>query len=363
MSRKTWLLVVAACLLTGCAFVFRFPAFTPPASVRPGLYRGAFHVHSTFSHDSKASLDRIISTGERAGLHFVVVADHNTLKGADAYKQMMTPLEPLLIFASEISTDSGHVIALGVSKEPPDLWEAQQVVDWITSQGGTAVAAHPVSPKKPWTRFDLKGVSGLELFSFPDVYYTKNMSELVPKAALRPPRQFLDSVIETPFDALRLWRTKLEQRKMVAFGSVDAHLRWEWGSVAAENYLLYLQAVTTYVYSEELSQEAITEALRRGNSYIAFEARGLAHEFSFTARAAASTHGPGESLSAQSTVAISVKVPQPAAVQLVRDNQIVTKINTDRLLINVTEPGNYYVEVYRDGKIWIISNPITVTPQ
>ena len=90
------LLLVTTLLVSGCAFVVRLPAFKIDTSTRDDhVFRGAYHVHSEFSHDSKASLSRIIDTAERADLDFVVITDHNTITGAEVYKNMNPPRRPL----------------------------------------------------------------------------------------------------------------------------------------------------------------------------------------------------------------------------------------------------------------------------
>jgi hypothetical protein len=343
--------------------VWRFPAFKAP-SQKPDLYRGAFHVHSEFSHDSKASLERIIDAAERASLDFVVVTDHNTLAGAEAYRKMNAPDRPLLIFGNEISTSDGHLIALGINEEPPDFEDTQQLVYWIKQRGGYVVLAHPTSIQKPWNRHEIKDIDGIEIFSFPDVYYEKeaeeNVKELGLKAAFFFPAHFINSVIRTPRDALALWNKQHRSRHVSIFGSVDAHLRWEWRGLAPENYLLYLQSVTTYVSTQGLSPKSIIDALAAGNSFIAHETRGMAQDFSFSANLEDKSYGPGATVPAMLPIKFAVKTPDYAEIQLLKNGEVVKRVNGDKLEMNATGPGVYRVEAYALGELWIASNPIYV---
>jgi len=349
-----------ALFLSGCAFVIRFPAFTHKQSIPPKTYRGAYHVHSDFSHDSKATLSQIINAAERAELDFVVITDHNTIKGAQAYAEMDSPTRPLLIFGTEISTESGHVVGLGIKEEPPELWEAGKAVAWIHEQGGHSVLAHPVSPKKRWTDMNASPVTGIEVFSFPDVYYMQPIRRLAIKGSLLPPRQFLDSVTETPTDAFRLWDSKLETQPIAAFGSVDAHLRWKYFSVAPENYLLYMQSVTTYVISKNFEEKSLIEALVAGKSYVAFEARGDATTFTFKAVAGDQEHGLGSTVNSAGNIDFKIELPQEAQIRLIRNGSLTKSVAASRMSYASSEKGVYRVEVYKKGKIWIISNPIYV---
>src|SRR3989338_7790784 len=92
-----WRALLFLALLSGCTFVIRTPAFRPPRDAKPNLFRGAFHVHTEYSHDSKASLELVIKTARKAGLDFVVVTDHNNLNAASAYQTMKEPDRPLPI--------------------------------------------------------------------------------------------------------------------------------------------------------------------------------------------------------------------------------------------------------------------------
>ncbi|OGX06364.1 MAG: hypothetical protein A3G87_01835 [Omnitrophica bacterium RIFCSPLOWO2_12_FULL_50_11] len=359
-NRFYWFAAVGLLVCSGCAFVVRLPAFSVPRSSDPNLFRGVFHVHSEFSHDSKASLHRIIRTAQKAGLDFVVVTDHNTMKGREAYRKMNPPKLPLLIFASEISTDAGHVIALGVKEEPPNLWDAHETTDWIRKKHGYPIVAHPLSVRKPWARWDVEKIEGIEIFSFPDVYYTEDIKELTVKAAFFPPKQFLNSVIETPRSALRLWDGELRSKRLSAFASPDAHLRWEWAGFALENYLLYFQAVTMYVRAEHLNEDSVIDSLARGQSFIAHESRGVAQSFSFLAQREGKSYGPGSTVSSQAAIVFTVAVPLDADIRLMRDGAVIKQTRGVALNYSSPEKGVWRVEVYRKNQLWIASNPIYV---
>ena len=358
-------------LVTGCTFVVRIPAYSIRKSERPNLYRGVFHVHSKFSHDSKASLERIIRTAKRAGLDFVFVTDHNFFKdvrttdhrlllGLAAYHELKLPLDPLLLFASEISTDSGHVIALGIDEEPPDLWNADQVVNWIRENGGHPIVAHPLSPQKPWRQPFMEGIEGLELFTFSDIYYTRPIKELVLKSAFSFPHQFLRSVVAVRPELFTLWDGLLTRGHAAAFGAVDAHLRWEWFGFAPENFLLYFQSVTTYVHADERSEEKILDGLIRGASFIAFELYGDAQAFTFLAKSGDKVYRSGAVLDSNEEIEWLIESPKNAHIQFLRNGKVLKETDGTTLTLTTQLSGTYRVQVYRDQKLWIVANPIYV---
>ncbi len=353
-------LIVSVC--TGCAFVVRFPAFSVPKSKNPNLFRGVYHVHTEFSHDSKATLERVINTAQRAGLDFVVVTDHNTLEGREVYQRGNFPKSPLLIFGNELSTPAGHLVALPLKEEPPDTVEKSQgYVDEVHRQGGKIIVAHPYSPRKPWSDRSIQGVDGVEIFSFPGVYYTQDIRTLIPKAAFLPPFYFLRSVLEKSEQSLELWDELLKTGKIPAFGAIDAHLKWEWFGFAPENYLLYFQAVTMYVRAEELGEEKITDALVQGRSFVAFEAWGPASDFEFWAEAGGRKFYPGDSVPEEDgPILFLVRAPRPADIRLIHRGELIEGNTGAGLEKKAYAPGAYRVEVYWNGQLWIVSNPIYV---
>jgi hypothetical protein len=70
----------------------------------------------------------------------------------------------LLIDAVEISTDDGHLVALGIPQAPYRLaGEARDVIEDVHRLGGFAIAAHPDSPKPELQWRDWKAaIDGLE---------------------------------------------------------------------------------------------------------------------------------------------------------------------------------------------------------
>ena len=254
----------------GCALAVRTPAYPVPQreSSAKGPWRGVFHVHTEFSHDSKASLQKVIATGRRAGLDFVVVTDHNTLEGKKAYREGAFPRSPLLVFGNEISSSDGHLIALGPETEPPaGLSDSQALIRWIHENKGYAVLAHPVCRKNPWRSLDkISGYDGLEIYNFSHSFYPVYHPAHAAKVAALAPGFFLKSFQKKPEENLALWDEKLGQAQVAGFGANDAHIHLQFLGMTPENYFLWFQSVTTYVLAGELEEHAIMEALGEGRS-------------------------------------------------------------------------------------------------
>src|SRR5688572_24851957 len=108
----------------------------------PTVVAGAYHVHTERS-DGTRSIDEIAAAASRAGLKFVIFTDHgNGTRPPEppAYRHGV-----LCIDAVEITTNSGHVIALGLTGATPYPLggDAADVIEDVHRWGGRAVLAHP----------------------------------------------------------------------------------------------------------------------------------------------------------------------------------------------------------------------------
>jgi len=150
-------------------------ALTPPAhqtlvaeegSGAPAGVRGVIHVHSTRS-DGTGSVDEIAAAAAQAGLRFVVVTDHGDGTRSPALPRYLSGV--LCIDGFEVSTEDGHVLALGIGRTPYRLaGDGRGVVEDIARLGGTSIVAaawYRVSPSlamwssSVWSRLRTRAAS------------------------------------------------------------------------------------------------------------------------------------------------------------------------------------------------------------
>ena len=111
MNKWVWALVAVA---GGIAWYVLLPPQSvtlSTSSTDAAPIRGAIHVHTRRS-DGTGTVDDVAAAARRAGLQFVIFTDHGDgTRGSD------TPVYRygvLCIDAVEISTNGGHVVALGL---------------------------------------------------------------------------------------------------------------------------------------------------------------------------------------------------------------------------------------------------------
>ena len=197
-------------------------------------YAGALHVHSTYS-DGAGTVGEIAQAANRSGLDFLMLCDHSSLQaradGQDGWRG-----RTLILIGTEITTDTGHLLALDVPDDflpaSGDAVEAQRA---IRDSGGLGFVALPCDMKDHWRDFDrLQEGIGLEVFNLSAIARTKinlpALAEVWRRYHGPSPLRAFHLVSARPSRELRLWdglmappRPGLPARRVVGIGSLDAH--------------------------------------------------------------------------------------------------------------------------------------------
>jgi predicted metal-dependent phosphoesterase TrpH len=107
------------------------------------------HFHTEFSYDSNITLSEIISQCKEHAINYVAISDHNTLKGALAYRSKLEKAGIKVILAEEVMTKSGEVIGLFIKEEIQSKDSRQnkktleKVISEIKKQDGLLIVPHP----------------------------------------------------------------------------------------------------------------------------------------------------------------------------------------------------------------------------
>jgi predicted metal-dependent phosphoesterase TrpH len=159
----------------------RGPKFVPqpaPQAVPrtgPGWYRGDLHLHTVHS-DGKRTQPQLVRAAREAGLDFIGSSDHNTSSATYTWGRH-TPSDFLVINGEEVTTRSGHWLAMGL---PPMTWidwrfraedgQLDRFSDQVRALGGIAIAAHPFNPVPSirWGHgYDYAGIDAIEAWNGP----------------------------------------------------------------------------------------------------------------------------------------------------------------------------------------------------
>ena len=135
----------------------------------------------------------------------------------------------LCIDAVEISTNGGHVVALGLPQsEFPLAGELADVLEDVRRMGGMSIAAHPDSPRAElrWNDWNA-AVDGIEWLNGDSQWRDEGWGTLGRALFTYPFRRAatLATLLDRPDDLLNRWDTMIRARSVVTVAAADAHAR------------------------------------------------------------------------------------------------------------------------------------------
>jgi hypothetical protein len=269
----------------------------------PAVVRGAFHIHTNRS-DGTGTIEEVAAAAARAGLQFIVLTDHGD--------GMRAPLAPamhggvLVLDGVEISTSSGHYVALGLRDASPYrlAGEPRDVVEDVRRMGGFGVAAHPDSPKPQlrWGGWDAIA-DGLEWLNADTEWRDESRASLVRSLATYPwrPAETVGALVSHhPRPLLSRWDDLARTRRTVGLAAVDAHARIGMrdgpdpygGRVLAkipsyeasfETFALHVELSTPFSGDAARDGAALLDAIREGHVYTTLDALAAPGDVGFEA--------------------------------------------------------------------------------
>jgi hypothetical protein len=353
---------------------------------------GVLHVHTNRS-DGRSAPDEIARIAARSGLKFVIFTDHG-----DATRRPDPPAYRagvLCLDGVEISTDAGHLLALGLPAAPyPLAGEARDVIEDVHRLGGIAIAAHPDSPKldlqwRDWA-VPLDGVEVINLDTLWRVHVSAGtwasryrLFSAVMTYPVRPAETIASLLTERPA-LVAQWSALSRTRRVPMFAGLDAHARLGWGdaetagrgfALTLPSYEALFRTLTMRVtLANDLSGDAaadarqLLDALRAGHAYAAVDAISDLPAFEWTAAASGTIAQGGDVVPAQEGATLTIRTnASPSFTTTVwRDDQILISRSAAPLLTLTAapEPAVYRVDIRATDRpgtpVWILSNPIFV---
>jgi len=322
-----------------------------PAATGPALteVEGAYHMHSKFS-DGRKPVEKIAQAAAQAGLDFIILTDHGkpNFKALDAQGRR----EGVLVLAgSEISTNRGHLIALGFDR-PDDSFQfssdAETAAQEITARGGFSVVAHPYSRVR-WSWGGSFNYSGLEIIDAHSLIRSRILHSLPYYLLLLVNPKF--ALLKMTFSAaptLARWDQLLAKQPVNGYFSSDAHICY--GAIFS---VFHLHVLLDQPLPADFAaaRREVFSALAKGRFFSAVD--GAASSRGFRA--------------AVSDGVLRVSTPYSFAHEtfIIHEGKAVRQTTENELALPLTAPGAYRVEVYlrertplNPGTPWIISNPV-----
>ncbi len=382
---RTFVLCIAAVAGVIYAILPPLPRTIIEASGTPAV-RGAIHIHTRRS-DGTGTVDDVARAAARAGLSFVVITDHG-----DGTREPDPPSYRdgvLCIDAVEISTDDGHLVAIGLPKTPyPFSGEARDVVEDAHRLGGWVVAAHPGSSKDDlaWRDWEVP-LDGIEWVNGDSEWRDESVFALARVLLTYPfrAREALATLLDRPDPVLGRWNQLAARRPIVGLAAVDAHARVGLTSIGEPydarvsvplpSYRSVFAALSVVLDDVVLTGDAaadaarVEQALRSGQVHSSVDAFAAGGGLRFTATSGEVTVVEGQTLVPTGSVTLRAVagVPAGARLSLLRDGRAIDDADGGRLeAVVAPDPAVYRVEVTLAGTTgqppipWLLSNPVYV---
>lgn len=139
---------ILGCATVGTAMLKKRRQMTQQQAYHIGkLGRADLHMHSTYS-DGLGTIEQVLQYAqEQTNLDVIALTDHDVIDGALRARDLWSGGDYRFDFivGEEISTQSGHLLALYIEKCIPRGLSMEESIDLIHAQNGLAIIAHPLN--------------------------------------------------------------------------------------------------------------------------------------------------------------------------------------------------------------------------
>lgn len=385
-------------------------------------FRVVIHSHSYLSHDSRGTPEEIVAGAKAAGVHAVLMTDHYE-PDRRFLREALRGMRDGVLFVAGAELSSGLLcFKIDAIHWPPGAPD-REILERVRAGGGLAFIAHPEGR----TDWSLPPFAGMEIYNtHADAEDGNSMppSELRGPEAIatwlsllqafrRYPREAFAAIFDPPTENLARWDALNRERLVVGIAGNDSHNnvgaivqgaeggRLEVFDVLGKKiadlpkgalpsfllggvepapgqkvlelrldpYDISYGYVSTHVFAEELTEEAILSALAKGRCYIAFDWIADPTGFAFEGRVARrgkpdAVAAMGERVRLRDRPRLVVSSPLDGEIRLLRDGREIARGTGRSMEHVVTEAGVYRAEVRVTvaGELlpWIYANPIRV---
>ena len=131
------------------------------------------HCHTIYSNRRRRRFDALntpremIEAAIRKGVYGMIITDHDNVMGGLVGKKAARKYRNFRVIpGAEISSQSGHILAIGIETDVPKRLSVEETVERIHDLGGIAIASHPFSRRvRPSLREECLKTDGIEVFN------------------------------------------------------------------------------------------------------------------------------------------------------------------------------------------------------
>ena len=263
------------------------------------LARGNIHIHSNLS-DGTSSIEEIARDAKKAGLDFIVINDHEHLKGKDLGLEGFYD-DTMVLIGQEVNRLQNNYLVLGLDEViGNDEEDPEKIAKEVKGKGGIGFIAHPFEDGSPlvnngrtypWTDFNIDGFDGMEVSNYSSEW--RDGAQTILHAVYA---NFIDDLafMDPPNrHCLAKWKELTKRKKVTGIIGSDAHapiFRVGPFSFKVLSYKYLFNSGNNYVYLErplkwykdrhglkegfERAKKVLIKALKAGNVIISYDRVG-----------------------------------------------------------------------------------------
>jgi hypothetical protein len=390
---------------------------------RSGPYREVranLHVHSELSHDSRGKIDDIVAAAKKAGTEVLLFTEHPSKEKdffLDGHNGMRDGV--LLIPGAEMK---GMLVYPTMSLRPFESADSQEITQLVRNRGGHVFLSH-LEERMDW---EIAGLSGVEIYnthadfkkqkklveSMKNPLWIIKTTELIKKY----PQEVFSALQTYPEDYLQRWDQLCQKFPHAGVAANDAHqnvgIRIKIASdteVSIEDpnedplvkvnrllvapllsipkdakpgdlvfsmqldpYEISLRHAGTHLLVEDLTQEAVWDALEQGRTFVGFDwladSKGVEVAIRDCSSSAADPkqYEIGSQIPYRDELRLVGKSPLAAQWKIVRNGEKIAELEGDTMDIKLESAGIYRVELWlqanNEPRIWVMTSPFYVHP-
>jgi hypothetical protein len=356
------LLTVAALTFIGCSSPLPSTELPPARYIQsapefPGFhdYRGIVDLPMKASGMDQSGIADLAKASQ---IDFVFLADHVEPGETDFGIAGFTN-DILFIAGGAFDVGGSQIIGVNLHEPIKPNLTPNDLISAIHDQGGLAIAADPA---KFASSEDYALADAMEIYSQRSAWLAQSPTTLYVRAIFFGTDHFLSGLDLRPDANLALYDriTAGARIAMLAGTGAPDNLNVMGAKVGTLPQLFLF--CTTHLIARERNTDPILEALRLGHSYVSFDYLGYVGAFAFFARAGDTTTMMGDEVHLAPGLTLKTELPAPADRIAMYQNgaEVTSAENASTLEFAPKSAGSYRIEAYRNGKMWILSNPIYV---
>lgn len=374
--------------------------------------RALLHVHSSFSHDSRGTIEEILAAAKEAGVRVIMFSEHPAnyydyfIDGHRGVKDRV-----LLIPGAETE---GFLAFPRQSVQKQKTDSPQTFADLVRLTGGQIFVCH-LEERMDW---EIANVTGTEIYNthadfkdekrFQESFRSPLMMLSLAAAVKQYPQEVYGAVLDYPADYLKRYDQLCQVARHTGVSANDAHHNQAYyariledGRVLIETilgekvatldaekipgiklltagkkagdvifefdldpYVRSFRHVSTHLLLPEVNEAEVRQALGEGRAYVAFDWLADPTGFVYQTRRGNDKWPIGSEVVFEDGLRLQAEATLEGHFKLIRDGKLVFEQDGAVLDYPLRAPGVYRVEVWLrvadEDRPWILTNPIYV---